>query len=239
MFIKPNWPLPPNVHAYSTTRKGGVSPKPYDHFNLGMHVDDNIENVLKNRQILVDQLAIPKNPIWIQQVHGKTVLPAIEQNRNKEADATISDQPHEICVVLTADCLPVLITDKKGKKVAAVHAGWRGLAKKILTETLCRLQIPAEETLIWLGPAIGPKTYEVGCEVRESFLNDDDAFIATGDQHWLCNLYRLAQNELHRNGVHAIYGGEYCTYTHQDQFFSYRRDGAATGRMATLIWYNE
>jgi YfiH family protein len=238
MLIKPNWPLPKNIHAYSTTRLGGVSQKPYDSFNLGTHVNDNIENVLKNRQILIDTLKLPNTPIWIKQIHGKTVLTAFDDHREKEADATISDQPNQVCVILTADCLPILIADKKGKKVAAVHAGWRGLAKKVITETLHKLALSAADTFIWLGPAISQKFYQVGEEVRESFINDHDAFIETGPKQWLCDLYQLARNELHSNGIDNIYGGEYCTYTQSDQFFSYRRDGLATGRMATLIWYS-
>lgn len=238
MFIKPNWPLPPNIHSYSTTRLGGVSPKPYDAMNLGTHVDDSIENVLKNRRILLEKLQLPYEPIWIKQVHGNNVLSAVEINRGKEADATFTDKPHQICVVLTADCLPVLISDSDGKKVAAVHCGWRGLQQKILTETLAKMQIPGDKTFVWLGPAISANVYEVGSEVRESFMSDANAFTSNGSEKWLCNLYQIARNELHRNGVHAIYGGEYCTYTQKDQFFSYRRDGAATGRMATLIWFD-
>jgi hypothetical protein len=239
MFIKPNWPQPKNIHAYSTTRMGGVSQKPYDSFNLGTHVHDNIKNVLKNRQILIDTLELPNTPIWINQTHGKTVLPALDMHREQEADATISDQPNQVCAVLTADCLPTLIADKKGKKVAAVHAGWRGLAQKIITETLNKLDIAEDDTLVWLGPAIGPKIYQVGEEVRESFRDNNDAFVKTGPTQWLCDLYQLARDELHANGIQNIYGGDYCTYSQSDQFFSYRRDGAATGRMATLIWFDK
>jgi len=239
MFIKPNWPLPSNIHSISTTRHGGVSLKPYDSFNLAMHVDDNNGDVSKNRQMLIDKLQLPADPIWINQIHGKTVLKASEIHREKDADSTFTDEPYQVCVVLTADCLPVLISDRNGKKVAAVHCGWRGLQKKILTETLSKLQIPADETLVWFGPAISAKVYEVGTEVRENFMDDTNAFVENGPKKWLCNLYQIARNELHRNGISAIFGGEYCTFTQKDQFFSYRRDGAATGRMATLIWFDE
>lgn len=238
MFIKPSWPLPKNIHSVSTTRHGGVSQKPYDALNLGSHVDDNIEHVLKNRQILIEKLQLPNEPVWIKQIHGKTVLRASDNNRGKEADATYTDEPNQVCIVQTADCLPVLVSDKNGKKVAAIHCGWRGLHQKIVTETLAKLQIPADETLVWLGPAIGATAYEVGQEVRENFANDSNAFVENGPKKWLCNLYQIAKNELYQNGIHAIFGGEYCTFTQKDQFYSYRRDGVATGRMATLIWIN-
>lgn len=239
MFIKPKWPVPSHIHAYSTQRLGGVSEVPYDSFNLGMHVADNIQHVIKNRQILQEALELPNEPIWLKQVHGKIVLPACPENREREADASIADMPDQVCVVMTADCLPVLLCDRHGKKVAAVHAGWRGLAKKIITATLQQMQLPVHDVLAWLGPAIGPSVYQVGEEVRDSFPQDKNAFVKVKQKQWLCDLYQLARNELHANGVTAIYGGDYCTYSHAEQFFSYRRDGANTGRMASLIWWNE
>jgi YfiH family protein len=239
MFIKPKWPVPPHVHAYSTLRKGGISEKPYDSLNLGTHVADNIEHVLANRQILRNTLRLPNEPIWINQTHGKIVLPAKDENRGKEADATIAEEANQICAVMTADCLPILLCHVQSKKVAAVHAGWRGLALKILTATVSALHERPSELYAWLGPAIGARVYQVGSEVRESFSGEDNAFVKIEQDQWLCNLYQIARNELQKNGVSAIYGGEYCTYSDKEQFFSYRRDGAKTGRMASLIWWNE
>lgn len=239
MLIKPKWPVPPQIRAYSTQRIGGVSEKPYDSFNLGTHVADNIQHVMENRQILKDTLELPNEPIWLKQVHGKIVLPARPENRERQADASIADEPNQVCVVMTADCLPVLLCHRYGTKVASVHAGWRGLAQKILSETLQQMRLPPHEVLAWLGPAIGPSIYQVGEEVRESFPQDKNAFVKVKEKQWLCDLYQLARNELHENGVTAIYGGEYCTFKNAEQFFSYRRDGAYTGRMASLIWWNE
>jgi len=236
MFIIPNWPAPQNIKSFSTLRIGGVSSPPYHSLNIGVHVADKIENVIQNRQIIRDKLHLPKEPVWTKQVHGKIVLSAIDENQGKIADATYAQAAHQICVIQTADCLPILLCDQKGTFVAAIHGGWRGLAKKIITETLHTINPADSEILAWLGPAIGPKMYKVGEEVHAAFPGADYAFTSIEPKQWLCDLYGLARMELQENGITSIYGGEYCTYSDSDRFFSYRRDGKNTGRMATLIW---
>lgn len=243
MLIKPNWPAPPHVKAYTTLRSGGVSAAPFDTFNLAQHVNDNAANVNKNRAILKNELALANDPIWIQQTHSTIVLPATSENRGKEADASFTDQANQVCVVLTADCLPLLICNREGNKVAAVHAGWRGLAHGIIENTLKALAIPASDLLVWLGPAISQKNYEVGEEVRNFFLTSnpeaESAFTPSPNQRWLADLYALARLRLKKIGITEVYGGDYCTYEDATKFFSYRRDGDKTGRMASLIYISE
>ncbi|BAP55764.1 multi-copper polyphenol oxidoreductase, laccase [Thioploca ingrica] len=240
--ITPNWPAPPQVKAYITTRHGGVSHPPYDSFNLAEHVGDDAQAVANNRAILVQTLKLPTEPIWLNQVHGTQAIAAQPAQLNGIADATYTNQAGQICVVLTADCLPVLFCDRYGTTVAAAHAGWRGLAAGILEATLQHFQVPAQDILVWLGPAIGPRVFEVGDEVRTAFIqvlpSAQSAFTPSRPGHWLANLYQLAQQRLSQQGVTHIYGGDFCTYTDQERFYSYRRD-KVTGRMASLIWLHE
>jgi hypothetical protein len=243
MFIKPDWPAPHNVRAYTTLRHGGVSQKPYDHFNLANHVGDLQESVLQNRLILREKLQLPNEPIWIEQTHSIIAVPASEKNRYQEADAAFSNESNQVCVVLTADCLPILLCNQTGTKIAAIHAGWRGLLNGVIESTLSGLNSPNETWLAWLGPAISQKNYEVGHEVRDAFLKHDPAaetaFIPSPNARWLANLYALASMRLQNLDISAIYGGEFCTFANSDHFYSYRRDGNKTGRMATLIWISK
>lgn len=237
-FIFPDWPAPANVKALSTTRNGGVSATPYATLNLGSHVGDNPKNVAKNRAILGKYL--PAEPLWLTQVHGKTVVNAASTCPHAEADAASTNMTNQICTILTADCLPVLFCDMRGTTVAAAHAGWRGLKTGILEATVSTMQAPAEDIMAWLGPAIGPDAFEVGDEVRTAFttsnIQAENAFRPSGHQgKWLANLYLLAQQRLAAIGVTHIYGGNRCTFTEKETFFSYRRDGSS-GRMASLIW---
>lgn len=239
-LITPDWPAPANVWAYSTTRQGGVSVVPYQSLNLGDHVGDVEGCVNENRQRLIDQLKIPSSPAWLQQVHGCEVYPlGRRQSGIVTADASYTRESAQVCVVMTADCLPLLITNQAGTVVAAVHAGWRGLCNGVVENTLSQLACPPEELMVWLGPAIGPQAFEVGAEVREAFIARDPqaayAFTPRDEQHWLADIYLLARQRLQRLGVSAVYGGNHCTYSQCQQFFSYRRDGV-TGRMASLIW---
>ena len=240
--IKPNWPAPPQVKAYTTTRHGGVSLSPYDSFNLADHVGDDAPAVASNRAILTATLNLPTEPIWLQQVHGIQAIAAQSTQFNCLADAAYTNQFGVICVVLTADCLPVLFCDRHGTAVAAAHAGWRGLADGILEATLQYFQVPAQDILVWLGPAIGPKVFEVGDEVRTAFIRRlpaaQAAFTPSHQGRWLANLYQLAHQRLGQQGITHIYGGDFCTYTDHQRFYSYRRD-KITGRMANLIWLNE
>lgn len=238
-FITPDWPAPVNVRALITTRQGGVSAAPYASFNLGDHVGDDPVLVGKNRHDLTAILPAP--PAWLTQVHGTLVLDASTVTETApKADASIARAPGVVSVVMTADCLPVLLCDRAGTVVASAHAGWRGLLDGVLERTIESMAVPAAELLAYLGPAIGPATFEVGDEVRQAFVAHSalaaDAFVASSHAgKWLADLYLLARQRLQVMGVNAVYGGQYCTYTDVERFFSYRRDGI-TGRMASLIW---
>ncbi|EKD74083.1 MAG: hypothetical protein ACD_45C00083G0005 [uncultured bacterium] len=243
IFIQPDWPAPPNVKACTTTRVGGVSLAPYNELNLALHVGDAKQHVQKNRTLLKTRLALPSEPIWLEQTHSTIVVPATADNLGKEADATFASEPNCVCVVLTADCLPILLCNRAGTHVAAIHAGWRGLANGIIENTLKTLDLPSGELLAWLGPAIGPNAFEIGHEVRDLFLKShpdtEQAFLPSPNGRWLGDLYALASLRLHTLGITNIYGKPYCTYSDKEQFFSYRRDGSKTGRMASLIWIAE
>lgn len=237
--LAPDWPAPPRVRAYTTTRLDGVSPAPYAGLNLGDHVGDDPQAVAANRAHIVRQLGLPGMPLWLNQVHGIAVVDAAHAAPGCAADASFTRESGAVCAVLTADCLPLLLCDKAGSTVAAVHAGWRGLAAGVVETTLAAMQVPPEDLMVWLGPAIGPRAFEVGSEVREAFTSHDpaaaEAFHPSSAGRWLADIYQLARQRLARQGVTAVYGGERCTYTEEQYFYSYRREGV-TGRMASLIW---
>jgi YfiH family protein len=240
-FIQPDWPAPANVRALVTTRHGGVSTGPYASLNLGDHVGDDPAAVAANRRLLRAQL--PTEPVWLQQVHGTRCIAAATAEPGCEADAVFSRSPGVVCAVLTADCLPILLCDTDGTVVAAAHAGWRGLAAGVIEATVATMGVPNERLMAWLGPAIGPRHFEVGGEVRETFIAHDPqavlAFVARPNGKWLCNIYQLAAQRLSALGVCRSVGNaasaDFCTVRDAQQFFSYRRDGV-TGRMASLIW---
>ncbi|MBN2885856.1 MAG: peptidoglycan editing factor PgeF [Chromatiaceae bacterium] len=237
-WIRPEWPAPAAVRALSTTRLGGVSSGPYASLNLGDHVGDDAERVARNRALLIERAALPEPPRWLRQVHGCEALSADGWRAECEADALVSTRAGEVCAVLTADCLPLLLCDRAGTRVGAVHAGWRGLAAGVIERALERLGAPSAEVLAWLGPAIGPAAFEVGDEVRAVFMRADTAAEAAFERicgRWHANLFTLARLRLARWGLTHIYGGEDCTWSQPQRFFSYRRDGV-TGRMASLIW---
>lgn len=239
-LIYPDWPAPAWVHAVSTTRQGGVSSGPFSSFNLAQHVGDSEDDVALNRAQLVGNLCLPQEPAWMTQVHGSQVLNAsdIDSSGMTEADASYSDKVGQACVAMTADCLPVLLCHRQKKIVAAVHAGWRGLAQGIIEASLSSFADDPSQIIAWLGPAISNKAFEVGEDVCRAFAEDSDnpaCFTATSDERWHADIYELARLRLNRAGVDAVYGGEYCTYSDAERFFSYRRDGK-TGRMASLIW---
>jgi len=237
-LILPAWPAPANVRAAVTTRHGGVSLPPYDSLNLGDHVGDAPAAVAENRRRLVEALRLPAEPHWLAQVHGTCALDAAMLGVGCEADAAHTALPGVVCAVLTADCLPVLLCDRNGTQVAAVHAGWRGLLNGVIEQCIAAMGGEGE-LLAWLGPAIGPHAFEVGEEVRAAFVDDAPAavhaFVPSPGGRWLADIYTLARQRLHRAGVDAIYGGEHCTFSEPERFYSYRRDGR-TGRMASLIW---
>ena len=241
-LLHPDWPAPPQVRSVSTTRSGGVSLPPYDSFNLALHVGDQPEAVVANRQQLLTHLGLQTEPCWLQQVHSNRVIEAHASAEVIEADASVSHRPQLACVVMTADCLPVLFCDRLGSVVAAAHAGWRGLADGILEASLKAMQVDASDVLAWLGPAIGAQAYEVGAEVRDAFVQQmpaaESAFVATCEAHWLMDIYQLARQRLQASGVKHIYGSDSCTFSDRERFYSYRRDGV-TGRMASLIWLQD
>ncbi|MEC6908763.1 peptidoglycan editing factor PgeF [Photobacterium piscicola] len=237
--IIPNWPAPENVLTVSTTRLGGVSSAPYNALNLGLHVGDDVSSVLTNRQLLKQHCWLIAEPAWLNQIHSPIVIDLTAPLTDViDADGSFTREPGLACAIMTADCLPVLLCNKQGTEVAAVHAGWRGLAAGVIDNAIAKFSCPSADIMAWMGPAIGPTAFEVGSEVREQFIDVDanaaDAFIAHGDK-WLANLYLLAQQCLQRYGISAIYGGEYCTFNNDELFYSYRRQ-AVTGRQASLIW---
>ena len=238
--IDADWPAPAHVHAGSTTRLGGFSQAPFDSLNLGYGSLDDQETVRRNRQHLAQGLGLADDPVWLRQQHGAVAVCADAEIGNPCADASFAGRPGVACAVLTADCMPVLFCDRAGSRVAAAHAGWRGLAGGVLESVLEGFRRPPEEVLVWLGPAIGPEYFEVGPEVRAAFeAVDPGAGVAfwpgAGDRSF-ADLFELARRRLALRGVKAVYGGGVCTYSRPERFFSYRRDGRRTGRMASLIW---
>jgi polyphenol oxidase len=238
-WIAPDWPAPAAVRALATTRHGGVSGAPYGSFNLGDHVGDDMLAVAANRARL--RASLPTEPVWLKQVHGSGIVDADHATGVPEADGSVARRPGTICAVLTADCLPVLLCDRAGTVVGAAHAGWRGLAGGVVEAALSAMAVPPREILAWLGPAIGPKAFEVGAEVREVFLNNDASAEAAFVLHpsssgkYFADIYLLARQRLARAGVESVFGGDSCTCLDADRFYSYRRDGV-TGRMASLVW---
>lgn len=238
-LIIPNWPAPSWVKAATTTRRGGFSHPPFDSLNLGLHVGDSPEEVAKNQKLLENALGLNEGPLWLKQVHGTKVISADAAPSHPIADAIYSKKSNVVCAVQTADCLPLLICSYTRPCIVAIHAGWRGLAAGIIKNSVAALNCPTHDLLAWLGPAIGPRAFIVGKDVVNAFVEKDPetnaAFQFLGKQRWLANLYQLAKRHLNLLGINAIFGANYCTYTHREQFFSFRRDGV-TGRMASLIW---
>lgn len=228
------------MQALTTTRTGGASTAPWDSFNLGHHVGDLPESVTANRAALAQALPAKTAIQWLEQVHGIDVIEAGRNITSPQADACWTRETGLACAVMTADCLPVLFCDRKGTVVAAAHAGWRGLQAGILEATVSSMGVAPGDILAWLGPAIGPSAFEVGPEVREAFLASSEASetcfsISPGKPgHFLADIYALARQRLTAVGVNRVYGGDFCTYSDSERFFSYRRDGQ-TGRMTSVI----
>ena len=239
-LLIPNWPAPRWVRAGSTSRIGGLSSGVFASLNLGDHVGDDPALVAGNRSRLQAMTQMPAAPAWLQQVHGVEVLDLANwQGQVVKADASVTSNPNQVCIVMTADCLPVLFCCTQTRQVAAAHAGWRGLCDGVLEQTLAHFP-DANSVMAWLGPCIGPTAFEVGDEVRAQFMQHDPAtsvaFQPTSSPgKWLADLTLLAKHRLSQAGVHAVYSAERCTYRDTEHFFSYRREGQ-TGRMATYIW---
>lgn len=216
-MIQPDWPAPPRVRALVTTRAEG----------------DLSKETYRNRL----RAHLPAEPRWLRQVHGTTVV--CHPEGTSEADAAFTRESNTVCAVMAADCMPVLLADQAGTVVGAAHAGWRGLCAGVIEATVAAMAVPGKELLAWLGPAIGPRVYEVGDEVRAAFVAKDaaagSAFAAARPGHWLLDLYAVARQRLEGQGLSRIHGGGYCTYSDRERFFSYRRDRGAE-RMAAVIW---
>lgn len=247
-WIRAGWPAPRGVHGLTTLRYGlGVSKVPFDTFNMGNCTaadGDDPADVARNRALLVAQAHLPSQPRWLRQVHGAGVLRVEDASvapELPEADASVTSQPGVVLAILTADCLPVLFCADDGSEVAAAHAGWRGLANGVLEATLSAMRTPPERVRAWLGPAAGPQRYEIGVEVYDAFVSRDwgagSAFTSTREHHWNVDLYALARRRLAAAGIAAncVTGGDLCTLSAPDQFYSHRRD-RRTGRMVSLVW---
>lgn len=248
-LIYPEWPAPSAIHAVVSTRSGGVSDPPFNSLNLGDYVGDQIENVLANRAIFTNKL--PGAPLWLRQTHSAVVsTPETRKSQSGtviDADASVTNVTNEVLVIMTADCLPALFTNLKGTAVGAAHAGWRGLCAGVLEKTVNEMmrtsnEGSASDLLVWLGPAIGPESFEVGEDVVKAFRDSglpysESAFqpIAGKSGKFLADIYQLARDRLKACGVTSIFGSEYCTVRDSEHFFSYRRDGE-TGRFASAIW---
>ncbi len=263
MFISPDWPVPRTIKSIYTTRQGGISKTPFNSFNLATHVGDVLEDVLANRQQLFDQACLPSEPIWLDQQHTDSAVQLDQSNLNTQvshslpntppiADASWTQNPGLVSVVMTADCLPILITNQAGTIVCAIHAGWKGLAKGIVSKTIqsfpAEIQQCPEQLMAWIGPAISMQHFEVGRDVYEAFVNQDAASASYFQakpriesssepivQKYLADLPGLVKKELNELGVSHVYGGDLCSFALTEDFFSYRRSGK-TGRMACLIW---
>lgn len=225
LFIQPEWPAPTNIYAYTALRASNIS-------HLG-------EKKI-NGNLLRELLNLPNDPIWLKQIHSNNIVSAQPENLYCEADASFTNVPNQVCAVLTADCLPLLICDKQGKEVAAVHAGWRGLANGIIEKTIQTFNAQPHELLVWLGPAIGPNKFEIRKDVYDIFTQanplTNTCFTPLNSEQWLANIYQLATLQLQGLGISQIYGGNFCTHTEADKFFSYRREGNGRGQIVSLIW---
>lgn len=257
-IIRPDWPAPANVHAFTTTRQGGFSQTPYDQFNLGAYAGEDVAIVNQNRALL--QALLPQAPFWIKQVHGTNVVMAQGSHSGIddaiiEADASITTYPQTVLSILGADCMPVLFTNRSGTAVAAAHAGWRGLCAGVLENTVRNLlnqtsTTASSDVIAWIGPSISVKHYEVGIDVRDAFMRsatefnyafDEACFIpnpASDHQTYWADLPRIAKARLSVLGIQEVYGGDLCTFSDPERFYSYRRE-TPTGRFASLIWFNQ
>lgn len=243
-FIQPDWPAPARVKAFVTQRQGGVSCWPYEQLNLAMHVGDDANAVLQNRQRVTQQLNLPGEPFWLNQVHGIDVISADDACLEGDAPVPTADgawthNHNRVLAILTADCLPILLTDRSGSFVMALHAGWRGLAEGIIQQAINEASLSPERLMAWVGPGIGFSAFEISSDVRDVFLMSKQAdayhFKPSKAGHWLADLAGIALWQLEQMNVCWLGGGHWCTFDRREQFFSYRRDGV-TGRMASFIW---
>ncbi len=241
-WLEPAWPAPPQVHALSLLRSGGMSQGLFASLNPALHVGDEEADVRENRRRIRDFFSLPDEPLWLNQVHGIKVSDCSDTTPDPQADGSYARGFDRVCAVLTADCLPILLCDRGGQEVAALHAGWRGLAAGVIESALTLFHSPPEQLMACLGPAIGAGAFEVGEEVRELFCqqHEDQDLITESHRegHWFADLQGLARRRLERLGVSALFSMGGCTFTEKEDYFSFRRDQQC-GRMATLIWLSD
>ena len=244
-WIPADWPAPAHIHAGTTTRLNGASHEPFDSFNLAGHVGDRPEAVAGNRRQLRARLNLPSEPAWLQQQHGNAVI-KLEREQTASADGpapvdgAYTAAAGRVCTALTADCIPLLLCNRAGTEIAALHVGWRGLCKRIIKHGLSMFDAAPHELLAWIGPYVHQQNYEVGADVisaclEEGLLSGKGDRLESRPNRWFLDLGQLVKAELYRHGVEDVYGCNLCTFARKDLFYSYRRDGV-TGRMATLIW---
>ena len=239
-YIEPNWSAPKHIGALTTTRNQGFSEKPYHGLNLALHAGDNASCVRKNREFLVKSLKLPAEPEWLIQTHSNLAV-TIDKEKNREADASITQSTIKPLVILTADCLPILVTDKTGTEIAAIHAGWRGLSQGIIENTIRQMNKPAQELMAWIGPSICKNCFETGYDVVAHFsksYSDIEQYAQQKKNKWFVDLKAIATKIMNNNGIDAVYDSGICTFEQEKEMFSYRRDGE-TGRMASLIWFKQ
>jgi YfiH family protein len=245
-LIQPDWPAPARVKAFVSQRQGGVSVAPYSSLNLATHVGDNPLHVQQNRALIAETLNFPSEPFWLNQVHGTRVVNADEADADDEdvplvqADGSWSHTYNRVLAIMTADCVPILLTDRCGSFVMALHAGWHGLSEGIIHNAVKTAGLAPNRLLAWVGPAIGFAAYEVSNDVRDVFLMSrraDAIHFKPSDKegHCFADLAGIALWQLEQMHVCWIGGGHWCTFDRPEQFFSYRRHGI-TGRMASFIW---
>ena len=238
-----NWPAPSHITALTTMRKSGFSLPPYDNFNLALHVGDDPNLVSANREYLLGQLKLPSQPEWLNQTHTNRCI-CVDIETSRDGDAAVTRDPKRVLAIMTADCVPIVICNRLGTEIAAIHAGWRGLLNGIIDNTIAQLKSSPEDLMAWVGPCICADCYEVGDEVRAAFIQsnplNENGFMTTpshsdsGEPKWMANLPQLVENRLYSRNVRAVYQSNACTFEQKDSFYSYRRM-PQTGRIATLI----
>lgn len=235
----PDWSAPANIKALTTTRIGGISISPFDGNNLAYHVDDKPEHVTANRLALKENLGLPKEPEWLDQIHStKAVL--VEQESDRQADAALTRDSRFVLAIMTADCLPILLCNKQGTEIAAIHAGWKGLVNGVIENTLAKMHSDPNNLLAWIGPAICQQCFEVGEEVRQTYVDNypfAQASFKTNGKKWQADLAQIAAEILNYLSILTVFKSNICTFERKNEFYSYRRE-QQTGRMASLIWFN-
>lgn len=237
--LSANWPAPPNVFALTTTRSEGFSAAPYNSNNLGLHVGDNPAHVMANREALATSLDLPGSPEWLEQTHTNLCV-VVEDDQNRTVDASVTRSPRRVLCVMTADCQPILLCNRQGTEVAAIHAGWKGLANGIIENTLAKMKSSPKDVIAWLGPVICQDCFEVGDDVRDIYLINYPFSNSSFKQHgkkWLANLPGITKEILIQLSVSSVHASNRCTFEGKNEFYSYRRE-QQTGRMASLIWFN-